>query len=51
MIRETVHIPIYYSKFDRDHVLMEHKILTNDLIESKIETKPGPGILFTESEN
>ena len=25
------------TKFDRDHFLMQHKILTNDLIESKIE--------------
>ena len=29
---------IYYSKFDRITFLIQHKTLTNDLIESKIET-------------
>ena len=28
---------IYYSKLDKDHILMQHKILTYDLVDSKIK--------------
>ena len=36
---------IYYSKFDRDHVLMQHKILTNYLMNPKLKQNEGKYII------